>query len=32
MMYIYILHDSRVFLLLNALYRNKARFFKARSF
>ena len=33
--YIYllqVLHSSRVFLLLNALYTNKARFFRARSF
>ena len=32
--YIYllqVLHNSRVFLLLNALYTNKARFFRARS-
>ena len=27
-----VLHNSRVFLLLNALYTNKARFFRARSF
>ena len=27
-----VLHNSRVFLLLNALYTNKARFFMARSF
>ena len=26
-----VLHNSRVFLLLNALYTNKARFFRARS-
>ena len=31
-MYIYVLHNSRVFLLLNALYTNKARVFRARSF
>ena len=31
-MYIEILHDSKVFLLLNVLYRNKARFFKASLF
>ena len=33
--YIYlfqVLHNSKVFLLLNALYTNKARFFRARSF
>ncbi len=33
--YIYlpqVLHNSRVFLLQNALYTNKARFFRARSF
>ena len=33
--YIYlfqVLHNSRAFLLLNALYTNKARFFRARSF
>ena len=33
--YIYllqVLHSSRVFLLLNALYTNKARFFRASSF
>ena len=33
--YIYllqVLHSSRVFLLLTALYTNKARFFRARSF
>ncbi len=27
-----VLHNSRVFLLQNALYTNKARFFRARSF
>ena len=27
-----VLHNSMVFLLLNALYTNKARFFRARSF
>ena len=27
-----VLHSSRVFLLLNALYTNKARFFRASSF
>ena len=27
-----VLHDSKAFLLLNALYTNKARFFRARSF
>ena len=27
-----VLHNSRVFLLMNALYTNKARFFRARSF
>ena len=27
-----VLHNSRIFLLLNALYTNKARFFRARSF
>ena len=27
-----VLHSSRVFLLLNALYTNKTRFFRARSF
>ena len=27
-----VLHNSRVFLLLNVLYTNKARFFRARSF
>ena len=27
-----VLHNSRVFLLLNALYTNKARFFRSRSF
>ena len=33
--YIYllqVLHDSRVFLLLNALHTNKTRFFRARAF
>ena len=29
--YLQVLHSSRVFLLLNALYTNKARFFTARS-
>ena len=33
MSYIFqVLHSSRVFLLLNALYTNKTRFFRARSF
>ena len=31
-MYVSVLHDSKVFLLLNALYTSKTIFFRARSF